>query len=183
MQDLKRDIEHMDFTKDEIKVIVNVLQRKLRKMEAKEHADAKKKARDVEYVAQDAVVQQLIVVMQQHERNGMVDAPWQGGLDDHDYVWDVLYETGMQPTHPQRWYKFKEDEVVCVSEECWYLDMNPDRMDEHTYTYQHLDDEGIVYCDVCIDNLDDGVSKHCMECERNWICQALVRAIKIKCTT
>jgi hypothetical protein len=179
MEGLKRKIEEESLSKKDIDTLKHVLTRKQYKLEADERQRKVEALRDEPYIIIPEVVQSTKAVLEQYEKDGDLEESWKNVLDD-DLIWDAMEEGKCPITTPSMFVEVQEDRIQCESDECWYLHMNPDRIEEHKYNYYHAGElfPKKVYCDVCIDSMDKDTEQDLLEDERPWIIKALRKELK-----
>lgn len=180
MDNLKRQIEDSDMNSAQVLELQKVVNLKLRKVESCERDEAKRQAERKVFEPSLLLIREVIALMREHESKGWIDTTLLEAVEDLDYVWQLVTESAHKPNNPTRWQKVKESSIHCCADECWYLDMNPDRMDEHEHNYYHLDERypRVSYCDVCVYNLNEDAAKDCIDHEMEWICKSLQTEIK-----
>jgi len=180
MEGLKRKIEETSLSKKDINTLKNVLFRKQYKLEADERQRKVEALQNDPYIMLPEVVQSTKSVLDQYVEDGKLVEPWRNLLDEDELIWNAMQEGTCPITTPSMFVEVQEHRIQCVADECWYLHMNPDRVEEHECNYYHAGETfpKEVYCDVCIDNLDTERESDLLENEQTWIVKALRAELK-----
>jgi hypothetical protein len=99
-------------------------------------------------------------------------------LDDEDAIYDIWKPMHVEPVLFIEQICIEGRMKECKLEHCYY-DNNPDRMDEWTHSnYNAADPKHFVYCNVCVNDLDDDVVRDILAAERRELFPILYMQLK-----
>lgn len=99
-------------------------------------------------------------------------------LDDEDAIYDIWKPMHVEPLLFIEQICIEGRMKECKAEDCYY-DNNADRMDDWTYSnYNAADPKHFVYCNVCINNMDDDVVRDILAAERRELFPILYTQLK-----
>jgi hypothetical protein len=99
-------------------------------------------------------------------------------LDDEDAIYDIWKPMHVEPLLFIEQICIEGRMKECKAEDCYY-DNNADCMDDWTHSnYNAADPKHFVYCNVCINNLDDDVVRDILAAERRELFPILYMQLK-----
>lgn len=183
MEGLKRTIDETELNAEQIRELESVLFLKKSKLGDDERLRELEELRAGKYDLPSKFFESVQAYLRICVQNEWLEEPWQKAIEDDDFLCDCARECKNPIKSSRMFVEIKEDDVRCFpAGECWYLDMNPDRIEEHQYNYYHAGTKfpKRVYCDVCINNLEDDEEEELVEEEMPWIVKALREELKKK---